>query len=135
VTTVVPGLMRTGSYHAALFKGSSPEEAEREYALFSPLSATPLTTVSARRAARRIVSALRHGDAELILGLHAKLAARAAGLAPGLTQDLLGLVARALPEIEGQERYAGHQLHSRLDDSRLLALGERAAGELNQPGA
>jgi short-subunit dehydrogenase len=80
VTTVVPGLMRTGSFLSAWFKG---DRAALEYGLFAPLSGTPVTTVSAERAARRIAGAVRRGDAEVTLGLQALLAARASGLAPG----------------------------------------------------
>ena len=129
VTTVVPGLMRTGSYLAAFYRGDRPD---REYALFAPLSSTPATTVGADRAARRIVEALRRGEAEVTLGLHAKLAARLAGVAPGLTAELLGATNRLLPEIGGTGRRRGSEIDSPLDRSRLLAFGRRAAAELNQ---
>jgi NAD(P)-dependent dehydrogenase (short-subunit alcohol dehydrogenase family) len=129
VTTVVPGLLRTGSFLAAYFKG---DRAPLEYSLFAPLSATPATTVSAERAARRIVTALRRGDPELTLGLHAKLAARANGIAPGAVQAALSLVARALPEVHGTERTRGSDLHSRVDESVLTASGRDAADRLNQ---
>jgi NAD(P)-dependent dehydrogenase (short-subunit alcohol dehydrogenase family) len=129
VTTVVPGLMRTGSFLAAWFKGDRPE---LEYQLFAPLSGTPATTVSGERAARRIVAALRRGDAEITLGLHAKLAARAAGIAPGLTADVLSLVARALPDVHGTGRRRGSDIASPVDASVLTAPGHRAAQRLNQ---
>jgi short-subunit dehydrogenase len=129
VTTVVPGLMRTGSFLAAYFKG---DRAALEYSLFAPLSATPATTLSAERAAKRIVTALRRGDAEITLGLHAKLAARANGVAPGATQAVLQLVARALPEVHGTQRTRGAEIDSPVDDSLLTALGRRAAERLNQ---
>jgi NAD(P)-dependent dehydrogenase (short-subunit alcohol dehydrogenase family) len=129
VTTVVPGLMRTGSYLAAYFKG---DRAALEYDLFTPLSATPATTVAADRAARRIVEALRRGDPELTLGLHAKLAARANGLAPGGVATVLALVSRALPEVHGTGRRRGSDIDSALDESLLTAPGRRAARDLNQ---
>jgi NAD(P)-dependent dehydrogenase (short-subunit alcohol dehydrogenase family) len=129
VTTVVPGLMRTGSFLAAWFKGDRPQ---LEYALFAPLSATPATTVSAERAARRIVDALRRGDPEITLGLHAKLAARANGVAPGAVASALALVARALPEVHGTQRVRGSEIDSRVDDLPVTAPGRRAADRLNQ---
>jgi NAD(P)-dependent dehydrogenase (short-subunit alcohol dehydrogenase family) len=129
VTTVVPGLMRTGSFLAAYFKG---DRAALEYSLFTPLSSTPATTVSAERAARRIVTAIRRGDPELTIGLHAKLAARAAGIAPGATAAVLGLVARALPEVHGTGRVRGSDVSSAVDESALTAPGRRAAAKLNQ---
>jgi short-subunit dehydrogenase len=129
VTTVVPGLMRTGSFLAAYFKG---DRASLEYSLFAPLSGTPATTVSAERAAKRIVAALRRGDPEITLGLHAKLAARANGVAPGAVQAALSLVARALPEVHGTERLRGSEIESRVDELPVTAPGRRAADRLNQ---
>lgn len=129
VTTVVPGLMRTGSYDAAFFKG---DKAALEYSLFTPLSVTPLTTMSPERAARRIVAAIRRGEPELTLTLHAKLAARANGIAPGLTADALGLVARLLPPSRGTARTRGADIDSPLDRSPLTSLGRSAQRRLNQ---
>lgn len=129
VTTVVPGLMRTGSHLAAFFKG---DRAGLEYGLFAPLSATPATTVSPERAARRIVAAIRRGDPELTLGLHAKLAARANGVAPGAVAAVLALVARALPEVHGTHRRRGSDIESPVDRSPLTAPGRAAAQRLNQ---
>jgi short-subunit dehydrogenase len=129
VTTVVPGLMRTGSFLAAWFKG---DRAPLEYSLFAPLSSTPATTVSAERAARRIVAALRRGDAEVTLGLHAKLAAGANGAVPGVVQAGLALVARVLPEVHGVQRTRGSDISSPVDESALTAPGRDAAERLNQ---
>jgi hypothetical protein len=121
--------MRTGSFLAAYFKG---DKASMEYSLFTPLSATPATTVSAERAARRIVDALRRGDPEITLGLHAKLAARANGLAPGAVQAALSLVSRALPEVRGTGRVRGSDIDSPVDESFVTAPGRSAAERLNQ---
>jgi NAD(P)-dependent dehydrogenase (short-subunit alcohol dehydrogenase family) len=129
VTTVVPGLMRTGSFLAAYFKGDRPE---LEYGLFTPLSATSATTVAGTRAARRIVNAMRYGDPEITLGLHAKLAARANGVAPGLVSNVLSLVSRALPEVHGTSRRRGSDIDSPLDRSLVTAQGRSAAADLNQ---
>jgi len=129
VTTVVPGLMRTGSFLAAWFKG---DRAPLEYGLFAPLSGTPATTVSAERAARRIVGAVRRGDSEVTLGLHALLASRASGVAPAVVQTVLGLVARALPEVHGTQRVRGSEIDSAVDDLPLTAPGHHAAERLNQ---
>ena len=129
VTTVVPGLMRTGSYVAALFKGRR----ETIYRLFTPISATPLTTISARRAARKIVAAIERGDPELILTAHANVAVRVSGLAPSLTQRTLGLVARALPSGGDPEPVPGLEIDPAVDESLLTALGRKARADLNQP--
>jgi short-subunit dehydrogenase len=129
VTTVVPGLMRTGSYVAALFKG----QRRTLYSLFTPLSATPLSTISGRRAARKVVAAIKRGDPELIMTVHANLAARMNGVAPATTQRLLGVVARTLPKGGGIEPIPGREIDPTIDDSLLLALGRKARADLNQP--
>ena len=129
VTTVVPGLMRTGSYTAALFKGRR----ETMYKLFTPISATPLTTISGRRAARKIVAAIERGDPEVILTTHANLVCRLSGLAPALTQRTLGVVARVLPHGGTVEPLPGFAIDPAVDDSPLLAAGRKARADLNQP--
>jgi short-subunit dehydrogenase len=129
VTTVVPGLMRTGSYVAALFKGRR----ETMYKLFTPIAATPLTTISGRRAARKIVAAIERGDPELILTAHANLAVRVNGVAPGLTQRVLGVVGRTLPSGGAKEPLPGWQIDPSIDETPLLAAGRRARQDLNQP--
>jgi NAD(P)-dependent dehydrogenase (short-subunit alcohol dehydrogenase family) len=129
VVTVVPGLMRTGSYLAALFKGDQ----ELMYSLFSPVAGSPLNTISAGRAARRIVRAIRHRETEVTLTLHAKLLARASGVAPGLVTEALALANRALPDASDARRVRGDHIDSHVDDSLLTALGRRAARAYNQP--
>ena len=82
VTTIAPGLMRTGSYNAAVFKGNQ----EAESAWFSVGASMPGLSMDADRAARQIVSAVKRGDAEKVLTAPANLLAKAHGLAPGLTE-------------------------------------------------
>ncbi|HVM18133.1 MAG TPA: SDR family NAD(P)-dependent oxidoreductase [Gaiellaceae bacterium] len=129
VVTVVPGLMRTGSYLSALFKG----DAELLYSLFAPVAASPLNTIAADRAARRIVRAIRHRETEVTLTLHAKLLARATGLAPGLVTEALALVNRVLPDSNDPRLVRGDRIDSPVDDSIVTALGRRAARATNQP--
>jgi NAD(P)-dependent dehydrogenase (short-subunit alcohol dehydrogenase family) len=128
VVTVVPGLMRTGSHLSALFKG----DRALEYALFSPVASSPLNTISAGRAARRIVRAIRLGETEVTLTLHARLLARAAGVVPGLTTEALAVVNRVLPDSSDPRRVRGDRIESPVDDSFLTALGSRAARAYNQ---
>jgi short-subunit dehydrogenase len=93
VTTVVPGLMRTGSPRQAEVKG----QVQREFAWFSISSGSPLLSINAVRAARSIVRAVRRGDAEVILSLPAKIGVWVHGILPGLVCDVLALTNRALP--------------------------------------
>jgi NAD(P)-dependent dehydrogenase (short-subunit alcohol dehydrogenase family) len=97
VTTVVPGLMRTGSPLNAFFKG----QAEREYSWFTLSDSIPGLSMDAERAARRIVSAMKHGRAELTLTLPAKIATRVHGVAPATTVRVLSVVDRLLPSAGG----------------------------------
>src|SRR5438874_1650626 len=64
VTTVIPGLMRTGSPANALFKGDQAAE----WDWFSVGDSIPMVSMSARRAARRIVRAMKTGRREVVLG-------------------------------------------------------------------
>ena len=130
VTTIIPGLMRTGSPPNADFKGQHREE----YAWFAVSDALPLFSISAERAARRIVAACRHGEAEAILGLPAQVATRAHGLFPGLTADVLGLVNRLLPAPGGigTARAKGVESGSRLAPSLLTAASDRASVRNNE---
>ncbi len=92
VTTIAPGLLRTGSYLNASFKGDKP----REFAWFGLGDNLPGVSISAERAAREIVTATRRGEAERILSLPANLLSGMHGLLPGPTADLLMLVNRLL---------------------------------------
>jgi len=94
VTTVAPGIMRTGSHIQARFTG----QAEKEYRWFAAAASFPGTAVSARAAAQKVVRALATGAAEVSIGLQAIAAARTSNLAPELTADLLALANSFLPD-------------------------------------
>ena len=132
VTTVCPGLMRTGSPRNAYFKGQH----RAEYAWFSISDALPLTSISAEQAARQIVQACSRGDAEVVLSLPAKVAVRFHGMFPGLTADLLGLVNQLLPGPGGvgERRMKGKESESAVSPSILTVLNERAALRNNEVG-
>jgi short-subunit dehydrogenase len=130
VTTICPGLMRTGSPRNATFKGRH----RAEYAWFSISDSLPLLTVSAEKAARRIVSACQRGEAEVIFPIQAKLAAIADTIAPELVADLLGLINRLMPAPGGigSARMKGSESQSSLSPSWLTQLGDRAARRYNE---
>ena len=139
VTTIAPGLMRTGSHLNAYFKGQH----EKEFSLFSVLATLPGLSMDAERAARKIVRAAKRRESERTLGIPALLLARAYGLAPTLVAPILGLVAMLLPgsDAGGREKLRGMEVRERLDPAQgrvvdaLTTLGRRAARELNQyPG-
>ncbi|HEY3495310.1 MAG TPA: SDR family oxidoreductase, partial [Polyangiaceae bacterium] len=128
VTTVVPGLMRTGSPRNALFKG----EHRKEYAWFKLADSLPIASMSSRRAARRIVRALESGEPEIVLGWAARAAALASGLAPGLVASALGLVHRLLPSGDDPTERRGSECESNLVPRALTVLTDRAAIRNNE---
>jgi len=130
VTTVCPGLMRTGSPRNALFKGQN----EAEYAWFSISDSLPVVSMNAERAARQIVSATRYGCAELVLSLPAKVAVKLHGVVPGLTVEMLGLANRLLPGPGGIGTgiRTGQQSSSEASPSWVTALNEKAAEQNNE---
>jgi short-subunit dehydrogenase len=92
VTTVTPGLMRTGSYVNVRLRGSHA----REFRWFAALMATPLTSMQARRAAAQILDAVRRGRATVTPGWQARAAQRFGGLAPGALDAINAVVERWL---------------------------------------
>jgi NAD(P)-dependent dehydrogenase (short-subunit alcohol dehydrogenase family) len=131
VTTIVPGLMRTGSFVNAQFKGQE----EKEYAWFSLGSSLPLITIDAERAAQQIVTAIKRGDAERILSIPANILARMHGIAPATTSGILSLVNRYIfPDPQGTQQHAvsGKDVQDCLDSDAQKAatiLGREAAQE------
>jgi NAD(P)-dependent dehydrogenase (short-subunit alcohol dehydrogenase family) len=82
VTTVCPGLMRTGGEAHAQFTG----QVEKERAWFNTAAKSPILAASVRHAARRIYRAVAAGRAEITITPQAWLAARIHGLCPETTQ-------------------------------------------------
>ncbi len=130
VTTLCPGLMRTGSHHNAKFKGQN----KAEFTLFSLGASLSITSISSESAARQVVAALEYGDAEVVLSPQAKVAATFHGLFPGLTSDFLGLVNSLLPGPGGigRQRASGVDSHTMLSPSILTSLGDEAAQRNNE---
>lgn len=130
VTTVCPGLMRTGSPRNADFKGRH----RAEYAWFSVADAMPLLSMDATRAARRILDACRHGDAELVMPLATDLVVRLHALAPDLGPAIMGLAERVLPGPGGvgTRTRRGAESTSGWSPSVLTTLGDRAAAANNE---
>jgi NAD(P)-dependent dehydrogenase (short-subunit alcohol dehydrogenase family) len=131
VTTVSPGLMRTGSPINATFKGRHRDE----FTWFTIGDSLPLASVSARRAARAIVDASRRGDASLVIGMPARLGVVAQALTPGLVAAATAIGARLLPGAapeSGNTPRQGWESQSRWAPSLLTRLGDRAARRNNE---
>lgn len=97
VTTIMPGLMRTGSPVNAQFKGN----AAKEFAWFGLDDSLPGLSMSAPAAAKRVVEAIRYGEREVTLGLAAALGGLVHDVLPGMTLAALEVVNGLLPGHEG----------------------------------
>jgi len=130
VTTICPGLMRTGSPRNADFKGQH----QLEYAWFSISDALPLLTVSAENAARQVVQACKRGQAELVISIPAKIAVTFDALLPELSTRMLAIVNQFLPEAGGvgTQRMKGRQSKSAWSPSWLTTLNDEAAVRNNE---
>ncbi|WP_139921149.1 SDR family oxidoreductase [Hymenobacter sp. DG01] len=131
VTTVCPGLMRTGSARHAIVKGQH----KKEYAAFIIADSLPMLSMDADRAGREIWNACRRGDAEVILSVPAKVLSTLHGLFPGTTADVLSWVNRALPAPGGplgDERRWGYESESEASRSWLTGLTRKAEKQNNE---
>jgi NAD(P)-dependent dehydrogenase (short-subunit alcohol dehydrogenase family) len=143
VTTITPGLMRTGSHLRAYFVGQQGPE----FAWLSAGSSLPLISMSADTAAERIVEGVLHRRFNVVLTPLAKVGMRFHGVAPSTTVALMGVVARLLPNppqgaggasTGSKQTVEGHEAKSQLPPAAaaavrwLTTLGERAADRNNE---
>jgi short-subunit dehydrogenase len=93
VTTVTPGLMRTGSQIHAKFKGDH----SAEYKWFDWSRKIPLASISVERAARKVLNACRRGKPNLVMPWTAYFIIAANALFPNLTAGVMKVVNRSMP--------------------------------------
>ena len=132
VLTVVPGLMRTGSYLQAQFKG----DAAHEFTWFGLAANLPGFSAPAQYAAMQIRRAVEANRFTLSITWPAKLLVRMQALFPEVTRHLMaGVNEYVLPHPEGTKTFVSGKV---LNESfkgvfRLFTtLGRSAASELNQ---
>jgi short-subunit dehydrogenase len=135
VTTVVPGLMRTGSHVQAEFAGRR----DQEFTWFSLGASLPLISMDAERAARQIVAGMAARRPEIFLTPAGQVAGRLAALAPELTAPVLHAVQNAaLPAADARSAAEpGAELRPALPASlfrAMTALGRAAAARFNELG-
>lgn len=133
VTTIIPGLMRTGSHLNAEFKGDHA----KEYGWFAAGAATPVISISAQRAARSVVDATIRGEAERVLSLPAAVADRVQGVAPNMMASVLEFANQLMPsrDVTGPTATKpGHELESDFGSAwkMLTRSGQHAAEALNE---
>ena len=130
ITTVAPGLLRTGSHKNAFFKGQH----RKEFAWFSLGASNPLVSMNADRAARQILDAVRRKRPELTITFAARLIAIAQAIFPNLTADLMKVTARLLPRMPFRaenKAYTGWESESALSPSLLTRIADRATSFYN----
>jgi NAD(P)-dependent dehydrogenase (short-subunit alcohol dehydrogenase family) len=126
VTTVSPGLMRTGSPRNVQVKGNH----EAEYAWFKIAGSVPGLSIFAERAAHQIIDACRYGDPELTITGQARIAVLANAVAPSAIARAMMIAARLLPGPagpEGDRAKRGFESESRWTSSAVTTLTEQAA--------
>ena len=97
VTTVTPGMMRTGSQRNARFKGDQ----RAEYAWFLFSTALPGGSIKAERAAAKIIAACRRGQPSLTFPFSARTLIVADALFPNITGQLMKKINALLPSSTG----------------------------------
>jgi len=124
VTTIVPWLMRTGSYVNAFF----PEGNKKEFKLFAFSSTAPFLTISADKAARRIIKALKNRKPFKIVGFQAKVFNEIHHFFPNLTIKVLGAVSKLIPAEHRQKPLEkGKSITERFGNAEVL--GAKKIGE------
>lgn len=135
VTTVSPGMMRTGSHVNAKFKGQHAAE----FAWFALGASAPLLSIKAERAAAQILEACRRGRPEITLTLAAQAAVIGNALFPSLTGHVMNLVNRMLPgptDSSGDALRSGAESRSpEMPPKWMTGLGDRATARNNEAGA
>jgi NAD(P)-dependent dehydrogenase (short-subunit alcohol dehydrogenase family) len=131
VTTVAPGLMRTGSHLNAKFKGQH----NAEFAWFSVSSGMPLLSMSGERAGRKILAAARRGQPSLTLTFAARGAIAANALFPNLTGYAMKIGNRFLPspgsQADADNTRVGHQAR-RIIPEWMTELADGASAKNNE---
>ncbi len=111
VTTVCPGLMRTGSPIQGVFKG----DVEKEYAWFALSDSMPGLSISATNAARQILDAVRMQRSQAVISWPAKMGVFAHTNFPEISQAFMALANRFLPQGQSQIRKTGADSKSWLE--------------------
>lgn len=112
VTTVCPGLMRTGSIYHAAYKG----KARKEKAWFSLLGGLPILSVEPERAAREILAATLQGKSLHVISWPAKLAVKMHQLLPNFWAGANRFLIRGLPQGDNRLAYKGFEIKERVPE-------------------
>jgi short-subunit dehydrogenase len=131
VTTVVPGLMRTGSARNVDTAGQH----EREYSWFILSDSLPGISMDATRAARKIVDACVAGTGEVVLGAAAQFGAVLEALAPNAVSAIMSAVNQWMLPAPGDgspRKKKGFEVENALTATLLTSLTRDAELKNNE---
>lgn len=132
VTTVAPGMMRTGSHVNAKFKGNH----RAEYTWFSISAVLPLVSLKAERAAAKIISACRRGSPSLTIPLSARALIIGGALFPNIIGSAMKVANSFLPppgDPDGDALRSGWESRSETSMPKWLArFADRATAQNNE---
>jgi len=126
ITTVYPGLMRTGSPRNIKVKGQH----QKEYAWFKIFDSLPVASINADKAGQKIIDAMKAGDKTLILSVPAKLVNVVHAIAPHCVMKSFWAINRLLPdkpEDDSTEEKKGHESESKISRSAITDKTDHAA--------
>jgi NAD(P)-dependent dehydrogenase (short-subunit alcohol dehydrogenase family) len=130
VTTVVPGLMRTGSPRNVEVAGQHA----KEYSWFILGDSLPGASMDAKRAARKIVDACVAGTGELILGAAAQFGAVLEALAPNFVSAIMGVMNQWMLPAPGEshQRKKRFEAENTITNTFLTSLTREAEFKNNE---
>lgn len=132
VTTVYPTLLRTGSPIQAVFKGDH----EKEFAWFASSDQCPGLSMSATKAARKILEAAREGKTEVILNTMGRWRVGASIFFPELMSWSMAMLNRLLPRGRASSYHTGAESQAAFNKKVWTYFFRRSAAkvekELNQ---
>lgn len=103
MTTAFPTVMRTGSPIQAVFKGDQ----KKEFKVFEAMDNLPGLSMSADKAAKKILAAVAEGRTEVVLSLPAKARVVLGAVFPELMNSVMQIATRLLPNDNSTVRKTG----------------------------
>lgn len=103
MTTAFPTVMRTGSPIQAVFKG----DFRKEFEVFETFDYLPVLSMSADKAAKKMLDAVAKGRSEVVLSPLARLRVLMGAVMPETSQAIMDWAAKRLPRDKSRMRRTG----------------------------
>lgn len=130
MTTAFPTVMRTGSPIQAVFKGDQ----KAEFSIFETLDNLPFLSMSADKAAKRMLDAVESGKSEVVLSLAAKARLLLGVLFPDTMNKAMDMATRILPKDSSKIAKTGAETSNRKirsKDEKMYNQKSRHTAEYN----